>query len=131
MEIARAKDGEVQQALAQAYEQKTIPGDKVLAIRHIIEQRNNSGKGMHQHDRRRTRSEKPVTSETLIRMYQRETERQGQLVKRAKLAQNRVMFVSTALRKLLADDHFQTLLRAEGLHTLPRPLAERIGLERL
>lgn len=47
MEIARAKDGEVQQALAQAYEEKAIPGNQVLAIRQIIEQRNNSGKQMH------------------------------------------------------------------------------------
>lgn len=46
MEIARAKEGEVQQALAQAYEEKAIPGNQVLAIRHIIEQRNNSGKQM-------------------------------------------------------------------------------------
>ena len=42
-EIARAKEGEVQQALAQAYEERKIPGNQVLAIRQIIEQRNNSG----------------------------------------------------------------------------------------
>ena len=47
MEIARAKEGEVQRALAQAYEEKTIPGNQVLAIRQIIEQRNTSGKGAH------------------------------------------------------------------------------------
>jgi ParB family transcriptional regulator, chromosome partitioning protein len=39
------------------------------------------------------------------------------------------MFVSNALKRLLADEHFLALLRAEGLHTVPRPLAERIGLE--
>jgi ParB family transcriptional regulator, chromosome partitioning protein len=39
-EIARAKEGEVQQALAQAYEERKIPGNQVLAIRQIIEQRN-------------------------------------------------------------------------------------------
>src|SRR3546814_133466 len=44
MEIARAKEGEVQQALAQAYEEKSIPGNQVLAIRQIIAQRNTSGK---------------------------------------------------------------------------------------
>lgn len=31
MEIARAKDTEVQQALADAYEQKTIPGNQIVA----------------------------------------------------------------------------------------------------
>ena len=44
MEIARAKDGEVQQALAEAYERKSIPGRQVPAIRRIIEQRASSGK---------------------------------------------------------------------------------------
>ena len=47
MEIARAKDGDVQKALADAYERGAIPGNQVLAIRRIIEQRNVTGKGIH------------------------------------------------------------------------------------
>jgi ParB family chromosome partitioning protein len=125
MEIARAKDGEVQQALARAYEEKAIPGNQVLAIRQIIEQRNNSGKGLHSRNSRQ-RPSKPVTSEALIRAYQRETERQRLLVKRASLTQNRLMFIASAMKRLLADDHFVALLRAEGLNTLPTALAERI-----
>ena len=129
MEIARAKDGEVQNALAQAYEEKALPGNQVLAIRQIIEQRNNSGKGLHHRTPRSTPS-KPVTSEALIRAYQKETERQRQLVKRASLAGSRLMFVSTALKRLFEDEHFQTLLRAEGLDTLPTALAARVGLQK-
>ena len=70
-----------------------------------------------------------MTSESLIRAFQRETERQRLLVKRASLARSRLLFVANAMRRLLADDHFVTLLRAEGLLTLPSPLAERIGPE--
>jgi ParB family transcriptional regulator, chromosome partitioning protein len=72
-----------------------------------------------------------VTSESLIRTYQRETERQKLLVKRASLARSRLLFVANAMRRPLADEHFVALLRAEGLSTLPRPLAERIGPEAL
>lgn len=126
MEIARAKDGEVQQALAQAYEEKAIPGNQVLAIRHIIEQRNNSGKQMRKRGNATWRS-RPVTSESLIRSYQRETERQKLLIKRASLARSRLLFVTNAMRRLLADEHFVTLLRAEGLNSIPQALAERIG----
>ena len=126
MEIARAKDGDVQQALAQAYEQRAIPGNQVLAIRQIIDQRNNSGKSLHSRGAR-SRTQRPVTSESLIRAYEKETERQKLLIKRASLARSRLLFVSNAMRRLIADDHFLTLLRAEGLHTLPRALAERIG----
>lgn len=126
MEIARAKEGEVQQALAQAYEEKAIPGNQVLAIRHIIEQRNNSGKQMSKRGNGTWRS-RPVTSENLIRSYQRETERQKLLIKRASLARSRLLFVTNAMRRLLADEHFVTLLRAEGLNSIPQALAERIG----
>lgn len=130
MEIAKAKDGEVQQALAQAYEEKALPGNQVLAIRQIIEQRNTSGKGMH-HRIQVHRNQKPVTSDALIRAYQRETERQRLLVKRASLTRSRLMFVSTALKHLLANGHFVALMRAEGFHTVPTALAERIGQERV
>ncbi|MCU1302762.1 MAG: chromosome partitioning protein ParB [Candidatus Sulfotelmatobacter sp.] len=126
MEIARAKEGDVQRALAQAYEEKALPGNQVLAIRKIIEQRNNGGKGL-QHRGPRSTPSKPVSSEALIRAYQKETERQRQLVKRASLAGSRLMFVTAALKRLFRDEHFQTLLRAEGLDTLPTALAARVG----
>lgn len=129
MEIAKAKEGEVQQALAKAYEEKAIPGNQVLAIRQIIEQRNASGKGLHQRTSPH-RGRGQVTSEALIRAYQRETERQRQLVKRASLTQSRLMFVTNALKRLLSDDHFVTLMRAEGVGSVPTALAERIGYDR-
>ncbi|MNR94687.1 Chromosome-partitioning protein Spo0J [compost metagenome] len=129
MEIARAKEGDVQRALAQAYEEKSIPGNQILAIRQIIDQRNTSGKGVHN---RRTglRSQKPVTADTLIRSLQRETERREAFVRRASLTRTRLLFVTNALKHLLADDHFTALMRAEGIHNLPSALAARLGTER-
>lgn len=130
IEIAKAKEGEVQQALAQAYEQKALPGNQVLAIRQIIEQRNTSGKGMH-HRRSVVRVQKPVTSDGLIRSLLRETERRRALVKRGTLTRSRLTFVTNAMKHLLANDHFVALMRAEGFHTLPTALAARIGQERI
>ncbi len=125
MEIAKAKDSDVQQALAQAYEEKAIPGNQVLAIRKIIEQRNNSGKAQSGYGRPSVPFKK-VTSSGLIRAYTKETDRQKLLIKRAKLANGRLLFITNALKRLLANDHFVTLLRAEGLQTIPTALAERI-----
>jgi len=71
-----------------------------------------------------------VTADSLVRAYRKETDRHKLLVKRASVSQNRLLFVVNALRRLLADEHFVTLLRAEGLLTLPRPLAERLGISR-
>ena len=36
------------------------------------------------------------------------------------------MFIIGALRNLIMDENFSTLLRAEGLDTLPSFLAERV-----
>jgi len=126
MEIVRAKDSDVQRALAEAYEQGTIPGNQVLAIRRIIDQRNITGKGVHSVGAA-GRTRRPVTATVLIRAYQKETERQKALIRKATITQSRLVFVVNALRRLLNDEHFVTLLRAEAMHTLPGPLAERIG----
>lgn len=126
VEIAKAGDGEVQAALADAYEQKALPGNQVLAIRRIIEQRRTSGKaGLS--GIRGPRPNRPVTADALVRAYRRETDRQKLLMKKAALAQSRLLFVVNGLKQLLDDEHFVTLLRAEAMHTLPRPLAQRLG----
>jgi ParB family transcriptional regulator, chromosome partitioning protein len=127
MEISRAKDGDVQEALAEAYEMKTIPGNQILAIRRIIEERNQRGKKLQAGGRRNAVS-RNVTATALVRAYRKEADRQKLLVKKAELTQSRLIFVVNALRRLLADENFVTLLRAEAMHTMPRPLAERLGL---
>jgi ParB family chromosome partitioning protein len=131
MEIARAKDGDIQEALAEAYETKAIPGNQILAIRRIIELRNVHGKEMSGPPARlRTQPRRRVTADTLVRAYRKETERQKLLVKKATVSQSRLLFVINALRRLFADESFVTLLRAEGLLTVPRPLIERTGTPR-
>ena len=103
-----------------------MPGNQVLAIRRIIEQRNSLGKT--------TRgkaggagSRKRVTAESLIRAYRKETDRQKLLIKKATVARERLEFVVQALATLLTDDVFPVLLRAENLPTMPRSLAERVA----
>ncbi|MCK0197357.1 ParB N-terminal domain-containing protein [Ancylobacter sp. 6x-1] len=128
MEIARAKDGEVQRVLADAYERQALPGNQVLAIRRIVEQRNLLGKRIVDHGAGKA-SKQPLSAAALVRAYQKETDRQKYMVRKASLAQGRLLFAVNALKRLLADEHFVTLLRAEAIHTMPRPLAERLGRE--
>lgn len=126
MEIARAKDGEVQRALAEAYENGTLPGKQVMAIRKIIDQRNAVGKTIHIVSSAQ-RTPKRITAETLVRAYRKESQRQTLLVKKATIAQSRLLFIVTALRKLLQEGPFVALLKAESLHSLPRPLVQRFA----
>jgi ParB family chromosome partitioning protein len=125
MEIARAKDGDVQAALLEAFADKKLPGNQVVTVRRIIEQRRLLGKDLVQLPGREAK-QRPVSADVLVRSYKKQADRQRSLVRKADVAQRRLMFLATALRRLHADEHFANLLRAEGLPTMPRQLAERV-----
>jgi ParB family chromosome partitioning protein len=125
-EIAMAPDVEVQRALADAYEKGMVATSQIVTIRRIIDERAQIGKAMK--SVRRPHSGLKPTAASLVRTYQKEVERQKQLVRKASLTQSRLVFVVNAMKRLLAEEHFVTLLRAETMETLPLPLAERIGI---
>jgi ParB family chromosome partitioning protein len=124
LEIAEVDLAGAQEALAKAYESGALRGKKLLAAKRIVEQRQRRGKSQDV-GRLRERGKK-LSSDALVRAYNQEADRQRLLIKRAEIAQNRLLFIVTAMRSLLTDAHFATLLRAEKLETLPRPLANLI-----
>lgn len=123
VDIAAAKDDDVQAVLQQAYEKKFLRGKKLLAVRRLIEKRRTYGKGRRTGSPTSTRI---VSVERLLRTYRDDIDKKRQLVRKAETIRDRLIFVTEGLRKLLADDHFVTLLRAENLETLPRSLADRL-----
>lgn len=116
-------DKAVQAALQDAYESGKLRGKQLLQARRVIERRQTLGRSMA---RGTPRNKADVTSSSLVRVYQKEVDRQKQMVKKAEIAQQRLLFVVGALRQLLADENFTTLLRAEGLDSLPKYLADRV-----
>lgn len=128
IEIARADDEGVQRALTQAYADKTLKGKKLVAVRRLIEQRERRGRQVKLNAfGRKDGAKRPITSEALIRVYRQEADRQKLLVKKAEVTQGRLLFVVEALRTLRADENFVTLLRAEGLETMPQFLCDRLA----
>jgi ParB family chromosome partitioning protein len=122
IEIAEADDARIQSALQEAYDKGELRGQSLLEARRLATQRLQRGKGLPKSVARRQK----VTPSTLVRDYRQQADRKRQMIRKATLTKDHLMFVTEALRNLLADDNFQNLLRAEGLHTLPRKLAERI-----
>jgi len=116
-------DKAVQAALQDAYETGKLRGKQLIQARRVIERRQTLGRSVA---RGTPRKMQDVTTSSLVRTYQKEVERQKQMVKKAEIAQQRLLFVVGALRELLADENFTTLLRAEGLDSLPKYLAERV-----
>lgn len=125
VDIAAADDENVQIILQQAYEKKLLRGHKLIAARRLIEQRRRRGKGIRINGNGKRR-ERTLSSNALVRAYREDVDRKRLLIKKAGVTRDRLTFVTEAVRKLLVDENFVTLLRAEGLDTLPRNLAERM-----
>jgi len=124
IEIAKANGTEIQLGLIDAYESKALTGTQISAIRRIIEARKRLGKSLSGGGKGGN-----VTTETLVRTFRKEADRQKLLVKQATLARNRLIFIVNAFKRLLADAHFVTLLRAETMQTMPKELMDKVGVE--
>ena len=127
MQIASADEEGVQRILCEAYEGETLRGKKLQIVRRLIEQRRIRGKRIAQGSRKP--GEHISSAEALIGVYRREADKQRLLVKKAQLTEARLLFIVSAFKKLFQDEHFLTLLRAEGLDTLPAYLAEKVAIE--
>ena len=121
-------DKAIQSALQEAYESGKLRGKRLHDARRIVEHRKTHGRSL---GRATSRGgiKKDISTSSLVRTYQKEVERQKLIVKKAEYAQQRLLFIVGALRELYTDENFGNLLRAEGLHTLPKYLADRVWSE--
>lgn len=125
-DIAKAGPGEVQIAMMEAYETGLLRGEQLLKVRRLIDRRQALGKSYGSWKRK---GEQPLTASKLAQTFQAEVRRQQLVVRKSEVAEQRLLFVVTALRRMLTDEHFRTLLRAESVGDIPKPLADRIGGE--
>lgn len=125
IDITSSDDAEVQRVLQAAYESGQLRGRDLQKARRIIEQRRVRGKAFG--GRGPKRKQTPTTRDLVVAL-KKEAQRQELLVKRADLCDRQLRFVLSALRDLLADDHFVTLVRAEKLDAIPQVLRDRIKM---
>jgi ParB family transcriptional regulator, chromosome partitioning protein len=120
--IAGGNDHEVQQALAEAYEKGELRGDRLKTAKRLISQRitrlRKAGKV--------AQTRRKITGDALVREYKDRMREQRQLVKKANLTKERLLLLISAMRRLIQDEHFVTLLRAENLVDMPEQLAVRL-----
>jgi ParB family chromosome partitioning protein len=125
VEIAEAQDTEIQNVLQNAYEKRLLRGRRLMVAKRLIEQRRRRGKGFHNKGKP-TQDAQPLSSNALLRAYREGVDRKRVLIRKANATRDRLIFVTEAMRKLFGEENFVTLLRAEGLDTLPKNLADRI-----
>ena len=120
--ITRAEEKDVQKALEVAYASGELRGKKLLEARRLVELRQRHGK---QRGATRTQQSRVrMTSAALVRTYRAEAERQQDMIRRAQTTRSSLLFLDAAFQSLLKDENFLTLLRAEGLDSVPRMIVE-------
>lgn len=123
IDIAKTDGLDAQRELLKAYEDKKLTFTSLRVLKRLIEQRRVYGKSRARGPRDTTPA---PSADSFVSAYRREADRQKKLIRKAAVAEEKLLFIVTALKALLGDDHFTTLLRAEHLNTMPEYLAERI-----
>lgn len=121
IDIAKLDGVEAQRELLKAYESKQLKSVSLRTVRRLIEQRRLLGKGCGSGPRQTAQG---PSADSFVNAYRREMERQKAMARKAAVAEERLLFIIEALRKLRTDENFTTLLRAEDLDTVPESLAE-------
>ena len=117
--IARASSATVGKALQEAYESGELRGHRFRTVHALIARRFAKGRDADK--------AKKLSSKDIVQEYERHTQRHRTLVRRAGVVAQRLALLRAAMKRLLSDDHFVTLLRAESLDRLPEPLAKRLA----
>ncbi len=123
LKIARAKhdDENLGDMLEEAYKTGQLKAHQITDAKRLIEKRREKGPKTGG-----DRPKLPNSAHSLVKTYQREVARRHKLMLKADHADQQLLLVVQGLKRLFADEHFVTLLRAEGLDSLPKYLADRI-----
>jgi ParB family transcriptional regulator, chromosome partitioning protein len=125
VDIAKTDTLEMQRELLKAYENKQLDYLSLKYIKGLIVQRRLIGKQRAG----KVQPAKPKTSvESMVSAYRKESQRQKLMIKKARVCEARLSFIVTAFNKLLADENFFNLLRAESLATIPKYLSAKLTL---
>ena len=121
IDIAKTDNREAQLGLLKAYENRQLNQTSIRVVKRLLDQRHFFGKSLTSGGRSARRRQ---TAEDLVYAYQKESQRQKLMIKKAKLCEAKLVFVQAAFKQLLTNEDFINLLRAEGLATAPKFIAE-------
>jgi ParB family chromosome partitioning protein len=120
LEIARADTPELQAALLKVCEREPRSVNEIAKLRRLFERRRRS---VTKSDERADR----ITPADLVRAYRLETNRQKVVGRKADLTHMRLFFIVNALKSLVKERMFESLLREEGLERIPMPLLRQLS----
>jgi len=125
--IADTPNEEIQHALQEAYENNLLRGHKLKMAKRLVEMRYRSGKTMgggKSASSARQPGRKDTSMQSIWKNYQKEADRQRKMVTDGDWVRGKLAFIVQTLRDLYSDRVFNDMLRAEGLPTMPKQLAD-------
>jgi len=124
MDIAKANSPELQRELLKGFASKELNQFAIRTVKRLIDQRRFVGKGRDtEADKKKSRT----NADSLINAFKRESQKQRLMVKKARLCDAKLVITVTALGKLLGDENFFNLLRAESLADIPQYLQDKLA----
>jgi ParB family chromosome partitioning protein len=118
--IANGNNEGIQRALSEGYASGEFRGPKLTALRRLIQQRSRA-----EDTEPGTQPAKRLSGSSLVKIYRERIEEQQRLVARAGNIREELLVIASAMKQLLADEDFRTVLDAEGLLDLPEQLSLR------
>jgi ParB family chromosome partitioning protein len=121
IDIAKTDGAEGQKELLKAYEAGQLNQFSIRTLKRLMEQRRVLGKKPCRGPKKQT----GVTADGFVSAYQREIQRQKSFIRKARVFDAKLVFLISAFRQLMKDENFTNLLKAEGLLTMPKYLADK------
>jgi ParB family chromosome partitioning protein len=118
--------GEEQATLQDAYEKEELRGNRFLMAQRLIEKRKTLGKGMKGRNGSRNKNGETISARQMVQKFKTEMDRMHAFVEKANMTEATLMIIVESFFNILKDENFTTLLRAEGLNTMPETLADMI-----
>ena len=122
IKIIETPESEVQNILQDAYEQNLIKGNKIPQIQKLLEIRKRDGKYM-----RVQKTPKKMSPADLHKIYEQEIERKRLLIRKAEKVENALIILTESFKKLLHNENFINLLKAENLERVPEFILEKVN----
>jgi len=121
IDIAKTNGVEAQKELLKAYEAGQLNQFSIRTLKRLMEQRRVLGKKPCRGPKKPT----GVTADGFVSAYQREIQRQKSFIRKARVFDAKLVFLISAFQQLMKDENFTNLLKAEGLLTMPKYLADK------
>lgn len=122
IEISKVENAQQQREFLDAYQSGGLNLAEIRTVRRVLSLRKVFNKKITCNPDQ----QKLPSASGIVDTLKKESHRQKSLIRKTRICEDKVAFVVGAFSRLMADEDFLTLLRAEKLDTIPKELSEKL-----